>query len=465
MKLLILAPLLFAALLASAAEPPVSHLNYYALAARWATRPVVDIEAEATRGDATAQFYLGQLLLTGQGAARDAARGLTLLRQSAAQNNAEAMAELGRRQLFGEGMSENFDEALRLARAAASLSNGAGLHLLGQLTASGIGVAADAAAALKLYEQAAAAGSPVAMCTLGRAHLEGRHGFKADATEANRWYLRAAEAGHPAAMNAYGYSLFTGRGVTKDAPAGLSWIRRAAAHGEVGALQTLKEQGLVDTTTQLSISRDAARAGNPDAQFHLARLIASGEVEAREPDEQPHRLLEAAAEGEHVEAALLLGDRYRWGYGGPRDLVAASRWFLLGASFVGPLGDSTAKVRIDTASQDPARPGGLNNWFTEGDWKRRRTHPDDAQLANVMDRYLRAATGRDAGAMREIAALYRRGQHVPVDPVEAAAWLLLARQTSPTAAVVELETVLQTLSPAQQQQARNRVPHLLKRTL
>lgn len=465
MKLRFLAPLLSAALLATAAEPPVSALNFYQLSARWAKRSLADLEAEATAGIATAQFYLGQLLLSGRGVPRDEARGLALLRQSAAQNHAEAMAELGRRQLFGEGIPENFDEALRLARAAASRSNGAGLHLLGQLTASGIGVTADAAAALKLYEQAADAGSPVAMRTIGRSHLEGRFGFSPDAVEANRWYLRAAEAGLPAAMNAYGYSLFTGRGVPKDAKTGLTWILRAAANGEVGALQMLSDQGHLDANSQLVVWRDGARAGNTDAQFRLARLIASGEVEAHGADEQPHRLLEAAAEGEHVEAALLLGDRYRWGYGGPRDLVAASRWFLLGASFVGPLGDSTAKVKIGTTSQDPAHPGGLNNWFTGGDWKRRRTNPEDAQLADVMDRYLRATTRRDTGAMREIASFYQRGQQVPLNPVEAAAWLLLARQTNPTTAVVELEGILQTLSPAQQQQARNRVPHLLKRTL
>lgn len=465
MKPLLLVSLCSAALLTTAADLPVAALNYYELSARWAKRPAADIEAEAARGDAVAQFYLSQLLLTGRGVPRDAERGVTLLRQSSAQNNAEAMAELGRRQLLGEGMPENFDEALRLARAAASRSNAAGLHLLGQLQASGIGMAADSAAALKLYEQAAAAGGPVAMRTIARAHLEGRHGFKQDAAEANRWYLRAAEAGHPAAMNAYGYSLFTGRGIPKDTVAGLNWIRRAAAHGEVGALQMLGSQGQLEAAIALAAWRDAARAGNADAQFRLARLIATGELEPQDATETPHRLLQAAAEGENIDAALMLGDRYRWGYGGSRDLVAASRWFLHGASFVGDLGDSSAKLRISSGSKDPAHPGGLNNWFNEGDWKARRTGPDDAVLVDVMDRYLRAASHRDAAAMIEVAALYQRGQHVPKDPVESAAWLLLARQTNPTAGATEADAVLKSLSPAQQQQARDRVRHLLKRVL
>ncbi|MEQ2009116.1 MAG: hypothetical protein ABMA26_20230 [Limisphaerales bacterium] len=463
MKLSLIGSLLFAALLASAAELPIAALNFYGLSARWAKRPVADIEADAARGDAVAQFYLGQVLLTGRGVPRDAARGLALLRQSAAQNNAEAMAELGRRQLFGEGLAENFDEALHLARAAASLSNGAGLHLLGQLQASGIGLAADATAAFKLFEQAAAAGSPEAMRTIGRAHLSGRFGLKEDAAGANRWYLRAAEAGHPAAMNAYGYSLFTGRGVPKDTKAGLIWIVRAAANGEVGALRMLSEQGQLDATTQLAGWRDAARAGNAEAQFRLARLIATGELEPRDTTETPHRLLHAAAEGEHIEAALMLGDRYRWGYGGPRDLVSAARWFLHGASFVGRPGDTSVKLRISGGSKDPALPGGLNNWFDEGDWKARRTNPDDAMLVEVMDHYLRAAGVRDAAAMRVLAGFYQRGQHVPKDPMEACAWLLLARQTS-SAVAAEADAGLQLLSPEQQQQARDRVRQLLKRT-
>lgn len=464
MKLSLLASLLSAAVLASAAEPPVAALDFYSLSTRWAKRPVAEIEADAARGDTVAQSYLGQLLLTGRGVPRDAARGLALLRQAAAQGNTEAMAELGRRQLFGDGLPENFDEAVRLARAAASRSNGAGLHLLGQLQASGIGMEADAKAAFKLYEQAAAAGSPVAMRTIGRVHLEGRFGFKPDAAEANHWYLRAAEAGHPAAMNAYGYSLFAGRGVPKDTKAGLNWILRAADLGEVGALRTLSGRGQLDFTTQLTAWRAAARAGNPDAQYRLARLIAAGEIEPQDPTETPHRLLEAAADGDHIDAALMLGDRFRWGYGGPRDLVAAARWLLHGASFI--TNDTTARGKriLASHSRDPAQEGGLNNWFEDGLEKYRRGNPDDAALAEVLEHYVRAADARDATAMRVLAGFYQRGQHAPRDTIEAAAWLQLARQNNPTVDA-DAEAALQSLPLEQRQQARDRVRHLLKRTL
>ena len=464
MKPLFLAASLFATLLASAAEPAPSP-NFFELAARWASRPFTEIEVEAARGDAVAQFYLGKSLLAGRGVPRDSERGMTLLKQSVAQGDAEAMAELGERYFRGDGLPENFDEALRLARAAAARSNASGFHLLGTLQAAGIGMPADAGAALKLYQKAAASGSPVAMRTIARAHLEGRHGFQPDAAEANRWYLRAAEAGHPKAMNAYGYSLLTGRGITVDRDAAVKWFLRTAAAGDSDGLRNMAGKVEVEPRVLFQAWREAARLGDAEAQYYLARLISTGELEPQETEESPHRLLQAAAEGEHIEAALMLGDRYRWGYGGARDLVAASRWFLHGASFVGDLGDTSAKLRISSASKDPALPGGLNNWFNEGNWKARRTGPHDTVLADVMDRYLRAASNRDTAAMIEIAALYQRGQHVPKDPVEAAAWLLLARQTNPTAGTTEAETVLKPLAPAQLQQARDRVRHLLKRVL
>ncbi len=460
-------PLFLAALLATgwpavAAEPSRAP-HYFELVSRWANRPVAELEAEAAGGDGAAQFYVGKTLVMGRGIPRDVTRGLALLRQSAAQGNPEAMAELGERLFLGEGVAEDFDEALRLARAASERGSGAGLNLLGMLQATGIGMPASAVDALKLYQRAAAAGSPAAMRTIARAHLGGRFGFQSDAAEANRWYQRAAETGDPKAMNAYGYSLLTGRGVTTNQVEAVQWILRAAALGDADGLRSLASRPDTEPDSLLGGWRLAARMGDVGAQYHLARLIATGEAEPQGPDEHPHRLLEAAAEGEHIEAALMLGDRYRWGYGGPRDLVAAARWFLHGASFVGDLDNSSAKLRVSINSQDPALPGGLNNWFGMADWKRRRTSPEDAELADVMDRYQRAVTRRDAEAMREIAHFYQRGLHVPGDPVEAAAWLLLAQQSGSARAAAEADAALKLLSVEQQQRARERVARLLKR--
>ena len=47
--------------------------------------------------------------------------------------------------------------------------------------------------------------------------------------------------------------------------------------------------------------RQAARLGDADAQFHLARLIAAGEVEAESAEQTVNGLLQAAAEAMAAE--------------------------------------------------------------------------------------------------------------------------------------------------------------------
>lgn len=452
MKSLLLVVLLSGALPAPAADPAPSP-NFFELTARWAARPVAELEADAARGDAVAQFYLGKLFLAGRGLPRDVARGLALLKQSVAQGNSEAMAELGECHFLGGGLPQNFDEALRLARGAAARSNAAGLHLLGMLHATGIGMPADAGAALKLYQQAAAVGSPVAMRTIGRAHLSGQHGFPPDAAEANRWYLRAAEAGYSKAMVAYGYSRLTGRGISVDQAEAVKWFLRAAALGDADGLRNLVGQAGVAPGVTLSGWRQAARMGDNGARYHLARLIAGGEAESQGPDEHPQRLLQVAAEGEHIEAALMLGDRYRWGYGGQRDLVAAARWLLSGGF----------RKRNTTVGfgDDPAEGSGIANWFDDEGNLKPRTTPEDRALAEAIRLYLRALRQRDAEAMRELAGWYQRGRLVPVDLVEATAWLQLAATTGSPTANQERDALESKLPADQRNQGRVRSLQLL----
>jgi len=333
---------------------------------------------------------------------------------------------------------------------------------------AGAGVPRNESEAVRLWREAAEAGNPSAQWNLGFAHSNGQYGLARDDAAAARWYQRAASGGHSNGMMSYGWALLFGRGVATNRVSAFEWLHRAAAMDEGHAWHLIAENGGTvagdDPRAVLHAWRQSARLGDADAQFHLATLIASGEIEPESPDEAPARLLRAAAEADQVHAALMLGDRYRWGYGGPRDLVAAARWFLHGASFVGHLGDRAAKVRIGTTSQDPGQAGGLNNWFDGRGELRARTAPEDTALWEVMVLYRRAAQQRDAQAMRELAAMYQHGLHVPADPVEAVAWLLLARQTNPAVAA-DAEAALQSLPLDQRQSARDRVRHLLKRTL
>lgn len=461
--------LLGLACLIGAAAPPVARTpGYYELRARWAARPVAEVQADAERGQADAQYYLGRLFLDGLGVPKDPVRGLGWLRKAEAQGHVEALAELARCHYQGLGCPQDIPVALRAARDAAARGSAAGQNVLGVMHSAGAGVPRNDGEAVRLWREAAEAGNPSAQWNLGYAHSNGQYGMARDDAEAARWFERAAMGGHSNGMMSYGWALLFGRGVPTNRVTAFEWLHRAAAMNEGHAWHLIAENGGTvagdDPRAVLHAWRHSARLGDADAQFHLATLIAAGEVEPESPTEAPVRLLRAAAEADQVYAALMLGDRHRWGYGGPRDLVAAARWYLHGASFVSHLGDRTAKVRIGTTSQDPGHAGGLNNWLDDRGELRARVAPEDTALWEVMVLYRRAARQQDAQAMRELGGLYQHGLHAPVDPVEAAAWRLLARQAKPAAAG-EADAALQSLSTEQQQQARDRMRQLIKRTL
>lgn len=455
MKPLILIVLLSLGLWADAAGATNSP-SFFELTARWADRPVAEIEAQATRGDAVAQFYLGKSLVSGRGVRLDTDRGLALLRRAMEQGNSEAVTELARCHYLGLGLPVNHAEAVRLAREAVARGNAAGMNLLGLFNLLEVGMPENQAEAVRLFQQAAAAGNPVAMRNLAGLHLDGKAGFARDPVEANRWYLRAAEGGHTGSMVAYGFSLLHGRGITANPPEAVKWFLRAAASGDSEGLRLMAGKVSADPRAVLTAWRQAARLGDAEAQFHLAKLIASGEVEGQGEAESPQQLLLAAAEGKHWDAALMLGDRYRWGYGCPRDLVAAARW-LLSAGFRERPGVLSAPY-----GEDPAVGGAIVNWFENNGEKIKPRHTlEDRQLAEAITLYLRALRQRDPEAMRTLAGWYLRGHLVPVDPVEAAAWYHLAAARGSVAAGKEREALEAKLSVAQQKEARGRIGRLI----
>lgn len=468
MRIILICLLGMGCLVDAATPPSAATPGYYELRARWSARPVAEIQADAERGQADAQFYLGRLLLDGIGMPKDAARALNWLRKAEAQGQVEALAELARCHYQGLGSPQDIPAALRAARDAAARGSAAGQNILAVMHSVGAGVPRNDAEAVRLWRAAAEAGNPSAQWNLGYAHSNGLYGLTRDEAEAARWFERAAKGGHSNGMMSYGWALLFGRGVVTNRVSAFDWLQRAAALNEGHAWHLIAENGGTvagdDSRAVLHAWRQSARLGDADAQFHLAKLIASGEVEPESPEESPARLLRAAAEADQVYAALMLADRHRWGYGGPRDLVAAARWYLHGASFVSHLGDRTAKVRIGTTSQDPGHAGGLNNWLDDRGELRPRVSPEDVALWEVMVLYRRAARQRDTQAMRELGKFYQHGLHAPVDPVEAAAWRFLARQTNP-ATVEEPDAASQSLSAEQLQQARDRSRQLIKRTL
>lgn len=162
----------------------------------------------AEEGNSGAQYYLGQMYLTGRGVERDEARAFELLQAAADAGDARAQVNMG---LFYEGgrMVERDDaEAARWFALAADAGMPFAQTKLGVLYQRGDGVAQDLDQARALYEAAAAQGDVYALRNLGYLFENGL-GVTQDYAEAERWYRLAMAEGYPGAMNNLAWMLAT----------------------------------------------------------------------------------------------------------------------------------------------------------------------------------------------------------------------------------------------------------------
>ena len=116
------------------------------------------LHQRATRGDASAQFSLGNLYATGHSVAEDHAQGVAWWRKSADQGYALAQYHLGRMYSRGQGVMVDPAQAAAWFYKAASQGHAAAQFSLGVAYASGKGVDKDEVQACKWYEKAARQG-------------------------------------------------------------------------------------------------------------------------------------------------------------------------------------------------------------------------------------------------------------------------------------------------------------------
>ncbi len=97
-----------------------------------------------------------------------------------------------------------------------------------------------------------------------------------------RFQMSLAEKGNAEAQYKVGEMYELGRSVPKDIPNALIWYEKAADQGHVKAgykilFLEIQSSGLNDfSKTQLGVLRQEAASGNPDAQYFLGKMYASG---------------------------------------------------------------------------------------------------------------------------------------------------------------------------------------------
>lgn len=148
----------------------------------------------AAAGEAEAQLVLGQMLLDGNGVARDAAAALGWFTRAAAQQHLLALNMVGRCYDLGWGTAPDKARAAECYRVAAERGLDWGMYNYATLLALGEGVAEDRPAALAWFRKAAALGNAKALNFVGSFHEDGWV-VPRDLAAAASCYAKAARGG------------------------------------------------------------------------------------------------------------------------------------------------------------------------------------------------------------------------------------------------------------------------------
>ena len=256
----------------------------------------------AQRGDAEAQFQIGDLYMTGQGVERDPAVAAAWYKAAAQQGHAVAASNLGVLYAEGRGVKQNDAEAADWFHKAADAGDPGGENNLGSMYLAGRGVPASDALGAKWIVAAAQQGAAEAQYALGTLYANGR-GVAQDDDLAVKWLKAAAAQGYAPAQLLLGKLYVAGAGVPRDYAGAMRYFRSADTPEAWYQLGRLYQQGLGATASDNDAAMwwlRAAKRGVPEAQSALGSLYIK-----RDPVEAYSWFALAAASGDKEAAAAM----------------------------------------------------------------------------------------------------------------------------------------------------------------
>ena len=165
---------------------------------------IEELQRAADRGDAIAQFNLGEMYRRGEEVAQDFQKAVEWYQNAADQGYADAQNGLGSRYYHGQGVLKDYQKAV------------------------------------EWYQKAADQGHAMAQNNLARRYYLGE-GVLQDFQKAAKWYQKAADQGYPDALLNLGRMYFEGEGVRRDQKKGCNLVRQAVERESKKAVETYND--------------------------------------------------------------------------------------------------------------------------------------------------------------------------------------------------------------------------------
>lgn len=351
--------------------------------------------------------------------------------------NTEAQVELGRRYTYGINDTPiNYPEARKCFLAAAEQNNPQAIFELAMFHFGGRGIPKSEDEAMRLLQKSADAGFSGAQYQLG---------IRAEATDKEKalyWYKKAAAQGNPGATEKLKELEKKQQAEqAQPTPEQIAAARKEEARNEIETLTQKATQGDVDAQVKLGIIRfegkdsrgqtvqknkkeaaklfrEAAAKGNLEAKFRLAICYLSGQGVSKSYDEGM-KLLHEAAEAGNSGAQYQLGFRYNQ----KKNLENALYWYTKAAEQGNPGGKFALEKLTQENTATPRREEAFKK-IQKAVEDRRTPKTTQTSIFNpqlqTVETLRQAAANGNVDAQVKLGTLYYDGKEVEKNDAEAA---------------------------------------------
>ena len=292
-------------------------------------------EESAKKGNAEAQFNLGNCYYNGKDIQKDYEKAVYWYTKAAEQGHAQAQYNLGNRYDNGEGIEQDHIKAAQWFTKASEQGHMGAQFNLGICYAKGEGVQQNYEKAAYWYKKAAEQGYTSAQYNLGNCYYYGK-GVEQNYDLAAYWYKKAAEQGLDRAQFNLGTCYDNGEGVQQNYEKAAYWYKKAAEQGHASAQNSLGVRYKNGTGVERDYEKEiywykkSAEQGYMHAQFNLGVCYAFGEGIEQNFENAVYWFTKAAKQG-HPKAMLDLGLCYAKGKGVKQDFKISVDWYTKAA--------------------------------------------------------------------------------------------------------------------------------------